>query len=154
MHQDPLLVSVVLVPPEVLFASVCSAFKSALFRQRCCRQDAVAPVTKGRDKVSTLIELYFIFNLLEYNIYNVVSYWGKRFVFRCILCPDCDFGLGMRIGVFQKFSVRLVRSIRIPGCDALIQNSNCVEITIGCTTLTAVIYVFGFMLLVVIVVLF
>ena len=56
-------------------------------------------------------------------------------------------------GSFHKFSVWLVNSIRIPVCDALIQKSNCFQITIGFATLSAVINVFGYMLLVVIFVL-
>ena len=54
---------------------------------------------------------------------------------------------------FQKLSVMLVRSIRIPVCDALIQKNHCFQITIGFITLTAVINVLGYMLFVTIFVL-
>ena len=53
--DDSGFISLALVPPEVLFASVCALFESALCLPCCSRQDAVAPVTKDFDQVSTLI---------------------------------------------------------------------------------------------------
>ena len=142
-----------LAPPEVLFASVCALFESALCLPCCSEQDAVAPVTKDIDQVSTLIELYFMFNSLEFDIDNVFSLSGERFVFYMYFMPRLWLLIRNPNWSFQKFSVWFVRSIRIPVCDAFIQNSNCLQITIGFVTLSAVINVFGYMLLVVIFVL-
>ena len=41
----------------------------------------MAPVTKDFDQVSTLTELYFMFDLSEFDIDNVFSQSGERFVF-------------------------------------------------------------------------
>ena len=142
-----------LAPPEVLFASVCALFESALCLPCCSEQDAVAPVTKDIDQVSTLIELYFMFNSLEIDIDNVFSQSGERFVFYMYFMPPLWLLIRNPNWSFHKFSVWLVKSIRIPICDALIQNSNSFQITIGFVTLSAVINVLGYMLLVVIFVL-
>ena len=143
-----------LAPPEVLFASVCALFESALCLPCCSEQDAVAPVTKDIDQVSTLIELYFMFNSLEIDKDNIFSQSGERFVFYLYFLPRLWLFTRSPNWSFQKFSFQLVRSIRIPICDALVQNSNCFQITIGCITLSAVINVLCYMLLVVIFVLF
>ena len=119
----------------------------------CSRQDAVAPVTKDIDQVSTLIELYFMFNLLELDIDNVFSQSGERFVFYMYFMPRLWLLKRYPNWSFQKLSVWFVRSIRIPGCGALNKKSHCFQITIGFITLTAVINVLGYMLLVVIFVL-
>ena len=76
-----------LAPPEVLFASVCALFESGLCLPCCSEQDAVAPVTKDFDQVSTLIELYFMLDLLEFDIDNVFSLSGERFVFYMYFMP-------------------------------------------------------------------
>ena len=143
-----------LAPPEVLFASVCALFESALCLPCCSEQDAVAPVTKDIDQVNTLIELYFMFNSLEIDKDNIFSQSGEQFVFYLYFLPRLWLFTRSPNWSFQKFSFQLVRSIRIPICDALVQNSNCFQITIGCITLSAVINVLGYMLLVVIFVLF
>ena len=137
------------MPPEVLFDSVCALFESALCPPCCSKQDAVAPVTKDIDQVSTLTELYFMFDLLEFDIDNIFSQSGERFVFYLYFMPRLWLLIRNPNWSFHKFSVWLVKSIRIPICDALVQNSNCFQITIGCITLSAVINVLGYMLLVV-----
>ena len=142
-----------LVPPEVLFDSVCALFESALCLPCCSEQDAVATVTKDFDQVSTLIELYFMFDLLEFNIDNICSQSGERFVFYMYFMPRLWLLIRNPNWSFHKFSVWLVKSIRIPICDALVQNSNSFQITIGFITLSAIINVLGYMLLVVIFVL-
>ena len=71
IRDGPGFILFVLVPPEVLFVSVYALLTSALCRPCCFRQDAVALVTKDLDKVSSLIELYFMFNLLEFDIDNM-----------------------------------------------------------------------------------
>ena len=76
-----------LAPPEVLFASVCALFESALCLPCCSEQDAVAPVTKDFDQVSTLIELYFMFDLLKFDIDNVFRQSGELFVFFMYFMP-------------------------------------------------------------------
>ena len=47
----------------------------------------MAPVTKDFDQVSTLIELYFMFDLLEFDIDNVFSQSGERFGFYMHFMP-------------------------------------------------------------------
>ena len=81
----------VLVPPEVLFDSVCALFESALCLPCCSRQDAVTQVTKDIDQVSTLIELYFMFNSFEFDIDNIFSQSGERFVFYMYFMPSWCF---------------------------------------------------------------
>ena len=141
------------MPPEVLFDSVCALFESALRLPCCSEQDAVALVSKDFDQVSTLIELYFMFDLLEFDIDNVFSQSGERFVFDMHFMPRLWLLIRNPNWSFRKFNVWLVKSIRIRICDALIQKSHCFQIKIGFITLTAVIYVLGYMLLVVIFVL-
>ena len=60
-------------PPEVLFDSVCALFKSALCLPCCSRQDAVAPVTKDFDQLSSLTVLYFMLNILDFDIVYMLS---------------------------------------------------------------------------------
>ena len=103
----------------------CALFESALWPPCCSEQDAVAPVTKDFDQVSTLIEIYFMFDLLEFNIDNVFSQSGERFVFYMYFMPRLWLLIRNPNWSFHKFSVRLVKSTRIPICDALVQNSNC-----------------------------
>ena len=50
----------------------------------------------------------------------------RHLCFVFILGPDLDFWLGIRIGIFQKISVRLVRSSRISVYDALIKKKSLV----------------------------
>ena len=75
--------------------------------------------------MSTLIELYFRFNVLDFDINNLLSYSREKSVFYMYFGPQ--FGLLTRNPnwSFQKFSVRFVKSIKIPVCDALIQKSHC-----------------------------
>ena len=42
----------------------------------------MAPVTKDFGQVTTLIELYLMFNLLEFDIDNIFSHFGKAI---CVL---------------------------------------------------------------------
>ena len=85
----------------------------------------MAPVTKELDKVSTLIERYFRYNILDFDTNNLLSYLGKKSFFYMYFRPR--FGLLTRNPnwSFQKFSARFVKSIEIPVCDALIQKSHC-----------------------------
>ena len=78
---------------------------------------------------------------------------GERFVFYMYFMPRLWLLIRNPNWSFHKFSVWLVKSIRIPICDALIQKSHCFQITMGFITLSAVINVLGYMLLVVIFVL-
>ena len=48
----------------------------------------MAPVTKDIDQVSTLIQLYFMFDLLELDIDNVFSQSGERFVFYIVVSTE------------------------------------------------------------------
>ena len=51
----------------------------------------MAPVTKDFDQVSTLIELYFMFDLLELSIDNVFSQSRERFVLYVFPVPIVTF---------------------------------------------------------------
>ena len=50
----------------------------------------MAPVTKDFDQVTTLIELYFMFDLLKFDIDKVLGSPESDLYFTCISCPDCD----------------------------------------------------------------